>query len=349
MEVIKNDKLEESIKFEIDHFKDECMNLYKSMLEKNINESFNIVYNKLISEIKNNIMKTISGGNMYDYSEYEKYNYIYHLYGPIHGPQNIVPSKKFIENMSVDNNGKQNINKFLGSMITEEKIVIHGKCFYNGDNTCILHEYFLTNYGRIIIFINGSQTYTVYNEFNYWIPVDYIKLLSIICCGGNIMDKITEELNSMKTELRQKITDEIKKEMANKKIIGISQKNINTGVRCEVILEMLKLMKDQLYNRKYIPLYIFDIIKENEQLKMRFETFNEEKKLFDKEKEEFVSINGENIDLIKEKKELIELRERLKIASHKIKVEQEKLDNEKKIFHETLEKFNNVNLDDLMK
>lgn len=356
MDQISNENIDQSIHFEVNRFSDECMNLYRCVLEKHVNESFDSLSHKIISEIKNNISRTIGGANLFDYSEFEKYNYIYNSQGSTHGSLNIIGTKNYIDNISVDANGKNTINKFFDEMIADEKIVIYGRYFYNVGQVCLLQDYFITSYGKVLSFTNGSTNSITYTDHNFWIPLDYIKILTLVCGGGNLNDRIMVELNTIspKPDWCNKMMEEIKKEK-NKKIIGISTRNTNIGMKCELVVEILKFMRDHLYSRKFTPLYIMDIINENNELKEKYSAFDSEKEdfriqmqQFIEHRDEFTNKNGATLDLIKERSELNELRERLKLASHKLKIEQERLDEERRQFEENMNKFNDMNLDDLI-
>ena len=105
------------------------------------------------------------------------------------------------------------------------------------------------------------------------------------------------------------------------------------------------MMKSTLYNRKFIPLYVKDVIQENETLKEKMKEYDQ----FNKDKEEFLKENKPYLDLIEDKKNLDLLREELRIEKEKLRLVSIKLKHDKLDFNEKLEKFQNLDIDDFLK
>lgn len=115
------------------------------------------------------------------------------------------------------------------------------------------------------------------------------------------------------------------------------------------LVNILKYMKDTLYDRKFIPLYAKDIVKENDNLKEQYDKFKSDKDQFEKEKAEFSEMkrifeteSKPYIDLEKDRLELSIHRENLKLAVEKLELEKKKLEKKK-------EKLESVEFSELLK
>ena len=121
--------------------------------------------------------------------------------------------------------------------------------------------------------------------------------------------------------------------------------NYGTQIDPNTIFSTLEMMKSTLYNRKFIPLYVKDVIQENETLKEKMKEYD----TFNKDKEEFLKENKPYLDLIEDKKNLDLIREELRIEKEKLRLVSIKLKHDKLDFNEKLEKFQNLDIDDFLK
>ena len=101
--------------------------------------------------------------------------------------------------------------------------------------------------------------------------------------------------------------------------------------------EFLYTAKHQLYNRKFIPLYISDIIKQNDMLTKKYA----EIELFEKNKLPYDKLEQELINVKKE-------RDAIEAEKNKLKLIKLKLDAKEQAVNDKLAKLNNIDLDDLL-
>ena len=97
--------------------------------------------------------------------------------------------------------------------------------------------------------------------------------------------------------------DEFKK--LSREELDLKFPNYGTQIDPNTIFSTLEIMKSTLYNRKFIPLYVKDVIQENETLKEKMKEYD----TFNKDKEEFLKENKPYLDLIEDKKNLDLIRE----------------------------------------
>src|SRR5438552_1844332 len=65
-------KINSLMKFNTEIFREECLKIYQDMIDKNIKKANEELYYKINSEIKNNIMKSRGGSDLYNYSSFPK-------------------------------------------------------------------------------------------------------------------------------------------------------------------------------------------------------------------------------------------------------------------------------------
>lgn len=101
------------------------------------------------------------------------------------------------------------------------------------------------------------------------------------------------------------------------------------------ITEILKMIKELLYNRKFIPLYK-DIIEENNEIKSKYETDEEELKKYYEDTKKFETTEKPYLDLIKEREEFKKAKDildaeknNLKMITIKLEIEKKEIENEK--------------------
>jgi hypothetical protein len=186
-----------------------------------------------------------------------------------------------------------------------EKIIFHSQGM-DDRSQGPWYNIFLTNYGNIMCYqTNGGgwQSLVFCKKYNFWLPTDYIKLLNRLF--GKNMDLHIGKIEDCK---------------------------INSII-CHNILACVQNMKEFLYDRKIVPLYVKDIVDENNELKSKYDQYTNEKDQFEKEKMQFYNNEKPNLDIIKERKELNDLRIKLQLIAQKLKLEQDELDRQKNIIN----------------
>jgi len=292
---------------------DKYNNLIKNSIDdltnnitKLMNNNYENIYNKLESEIKDDLMKKIHGYELYNYDGLEVNEFVYNDCGNLIKHNNI---KDFLNKLDYDLNG-QNINNkniFLNSFIENEKVVLY-RCILVSDKIDgIEYIILITNYSRLL-FINKNYGSYIWKfavkfiNYNFWIPLDYIKLLNNTFVKYNIHSNANYYKKSeFKIEDIQKIFED---------------------------------MKQTLYNRKIMPLYVLDIIKENEKLKSMHNEY--EKILYILEKPENKAI----ISIDEEKNKIEEAKKRLKMIAKKLELDKIAFEKEK-------QEFNDININDI--
>lgn len=369
---INNKVIDNHLKFESERFRNECFNIYKTLVDGNIKtaiqNSYDELYKKIDSELKNNIMKSIGGKDLYDYSEIrtpeifeyidedrdidiyrlsnenlrkfktinEKLKYIGEYYqsynqSNIRGYdppgdnyyRNII--EKNILDIKVYNNYINNEVIICGyNRQSEKKYGENGTPFPNEcikgclercDKIIKIHYIFLTNYGRLI-------EYLVYGEKNNNNP-SYPYMPSSV---GLFTYKYTAFDFWIPTDY-----------------IRILQLT-----KPDNIEEVLKCMKDTLYNRKIVPLYVKEIVERNEVLESKYEEYEKGNEKYIKDKEEFEKETKPYVDLYKDKEDLHKLREELKLEKDKLKLVAIKLEMDKKKFEEDMAMIKDMNISDIL-
>jgi hypothetical protein len=69
---MNNTKITDIIKFETNDFADRCFEIYKNCIDKNIQKTYDLIYNKIEIEIKKNIMQKLGGDELFDHSDIEE-------------------------------------------------------------------------------------------------------------------------------------------------------------------------------------------------------------------------------------------------------------------------------------
>lgn len=159
-------------------------------------------YDQLESEIKDNMMKSIQGNDLYDYSSIKEITF----YSIDRGIKKQISLNEYINLFpwnNTDGGGGmasdltyKNRSKFVDSFIDGEKLVIYYNIYKQGvssggipcSNVIGAGQYnvFISNYGRILVLVGSlimhypprPVYYTQYFEYNFWIPTDYISLLN---------------------------------------------------------------------------------------------------------------------------------------------------------------------------
>ena len=271
----------------LNNINDNSYHLYKKIFEENIKKSFDELHDKIKLDITENIMKKIRGNDTYDYSTIPEIPYSVDL-------------SLFSTNYKYKDSFKILSSKFLKD---NEKFVFVFTDF--NSNNMYKYKIYLTNNARIVfVGINSDTKNNCYNAIqtlshNFWIPLDYIKIIIILIKNLNLInrDYIGKE--------EDKCWDFTgKTNTSNKNNIFKLYDNLD---------ELLKHIKETLYSSKFIPLYIKE---EHDKIKVEYEQLNLETAKF-------------NQELLQEKHKLQELRDNFKLEFNK---EKECLMKEKETF-----------------
>lgn len=305
---ITNKDIDESLRFEVTHFSDTCLEIYKNMIEENFKKSFDTIKHEIDSGLKSNIMKKIGGDNMYDYSKLKRLS---RFMLPFNSGNLVeMDIKNAIKHVSSQ---RHNLKEFY-NFVEGEFIVIFGLCMVPEPGKYWSYEKFvwITNFGNIMIIVRPADGRLIYDEcmikHNCWIPIDYIGIFNTI-------------------------------------LLECNKYNDRPLFNPTVFVTLLKLMKDTLYNRKFVPLYTKDIINENDNLRSKHNSFETKVEEFDKREKEFFSKYQHHIDLIEEKNVLKQEREKLKRVALKLRMEKEDLEKEKAKLKAQIEKLETVDID----
>lgn len=371
MDIKHNDEIEESLKFELGRFKDECIETYKTMIEANVKKTVDQITEKIDSKIRNNLSHKICGEDLYDYSnvpEVPKYPL-----KPELTFSNMIASLKdsLLNRPALYRNANINQNLYVGKQLDEEyelqkkylkdietdilmtkddKIILYlyNTMDYKDKNATYKNQIYLTNKGKLlkILTIISKESWIMdreiyvsyllrgcvnkvafiesYENYNFDIPIDYYKILKLIFDSDYLN---TTKVNSC---------------------VGNSLLN--------VLEEVLKYMKNTLYNRKFVPLYTKDIVKENDKLKSEYENFRKEKEEFNKqvetfkqEKKQFYDKYHDKLDVIKEREEIAKEKHKLRLVSMKLDYEKRKLEEDMTKINEEKRKLYSLNIDDILR
>lgn len=304
----------------IGKLKDKCYDVYNNLDGSHIKN----IYHKIDSNIKNGIMKNIGGIDLYDYSGISEpvyrlpYNKL-HINSINYREFEIMTLKDFLNyfckniNEDVEKFNTTQTDKFL-IMIKDEKVILHYTVTTEFDydskerkeGLYKIDYIFVTNYGKLIQF-TGIENHKIkksasfdkcnYEENEFWIPIDYIKIIKLI---KPLM--VSELLKNIKRILydRKFIPLYIKDALDENKKLKVQYDEYQTNM---IEFEKGK-MKFEVENKPYI-----DLILEKEKLKkLKTELDDERNKLklvkikldmdrqnLDKEMEKIQSINVDDI------------------------------------------------------
>lgn len=350
---ILDNNLNNVIQFEISGFKNKCLEIYEgsvnSTLEKVSNELKTLIDIELI-KVQNNLKRTI-GNELYNYDNL---------------PNIIYPDYKKFNYHNLTAEYLEYLKKFE-EIVDGEKVILFnlcGSCNHNARDPVVSHFMYITNFGRVLLLKSsdyfGSQIpnsylseikigMIIYKAFDFWIPKDYILLLNHLFSRKTInIEEYREFVGYPFTNMSSKIH---------------TYYDSSQYISGDSIIFMLSGMKSILYDRKYIPLYLDDIILENGKLRMLHdlqtqerEEFLQEKNKFLEEKHEFENINKPYIELKEEQNQIESIKETLKNIFIKLKLERQELEQEriqlgkeKEQVKEKLQNLDNVNLTEIIK
>jgi hypothetical protein len=242
----------------------ESITLFQKLFEENIILSFNKLHDKIKEDISLHIIPQIRGSDCYDYTSF---------------PEISIEVLNTIQNDSSRDFTK--ISEFK-KMKINERIIWYYPCSSGG--------IFLTNNAKVIyckIPYNSyeSKTYQ-FNNFDFWIPIDYIKIITILTKNIKPCYNISH-CNENKT-----CYDTIDTLYTN-------------------LFNILEELKVSLYS-KFIPLYVKE---ENEQMKLELDSVRKEKAQFDIDIKPYVDLTNDRFKMEEERAESIRVLEeqRLKI------------------------------------
>jgi hypothetical protein len=293
--------------FETDIFRDECIKICRDNIEPIINNSIKELEKRMIDETKNNIQKKIGCQDMYDYSEFEEI-------------------KEFL-GISIDCKNI-NVDEIIEKIIKEFNCLQIDKYTYNRqerfENIKKFFEKRIPNEKIILEVKRNHITPEPKNliYINYF--TNYGRRLLIVRCND-----IERDFDCCYYEYNFWIP----------KDYFYILKQFNTCLFNDMIIDILTIMKNILYERKYIPLYAKEIAEENEKLKEEHEKFKKEKI------KPYEDIEIERKKIEKEKELLILVRQKLKKESNELKEEKERIEKLKIIFEEEKRNYEICKLD----
>lgn len=328
----------DKIKFATQDFADNCLNIFQKTIDNVIKENFDQIKSKIDTDIRNNIFEQLNTKSMYDYSEIKPLI----LNECLYNVENNDKHNRFDDEMKYDKEHKNCANggdcdiiknlleKYHTDYQVNEIIILeitYKKCTYNSNfNGHIYHKcnniysLILTNFANIYTcskHIGDSNSRHLYN-FDYKkyinnikLPVDYINIFQLIIKNiyhHHILNCVDHNYNT----------------------------NDNSRDLVKLLSDLMELIKFNLYNRQFQPLYAIDILKENEELKEKYESVQK----YLKEKDDFEKNIKPYINLQEETEKLNEKRKKL-ILYHK------KLELKEKELNEKIEKMNKMTIDDI--
>lgn len=375
---INNKVIDNHLKFESERFRNECLNIYKTLVDGNIKtaiqNSYDELYKKIDSELKNNIMKSIGGKDLYDYSE-------------IHTPEIL----EYVNERSYITNNYNNITREKFSSFKTINDTFEGLYLFNKNE--IERRYAGGNdwnyYQKQLLHINNIKEKfgkLILNErlILGYCNIKYMKIDKYVKCNRNgelLYDDNSDDItghNGIKIKIRNYIfltnfgrlvkytyyhhsenngiyTNTTDFDIKNSSYIEFDFWIPTDYIRIlqltkpDNIEEVLKCMKDTLYNRKIVPLYVKDIVERNEVLESKYEEYEKGNEKYIKDKEEFEKETKPYVDLYKDKEDLHKLREELKLEKEKLKLVAIKLEMDKKKFEEDMAMIKDMNISDIFR
>lgn len=304
--------INDSLKFEISRFSDSCIEIYKNMIEENIKKSFEQIRDKIESEIKTNIAQKIGGNDLYDYCNYPA---LIKFKVPFDNSN----CKEYDFNQIINylHISQQSDARDFLNFADGEKIIIYEPCKYNHSIHGFPQEHFIwiTNFGNIFCIVRSSNFGPCPSLFknNFWLPIDYIQIIKLM------FTKNQEYMNN-----------------------GNCMNWSNFDPSC--ISTIMSCMKNNLYNRKIIPLYIKDVIEENNKLKSMYDNYKIEHDKFEERKKDFEEKNKPQLDVLKEYEEIKKQKEQLRLVVLKLELDRKKLEEDMIKINEEKRKIDSINV-----
>ena len=278
---------------------------------QNIN---NIVLDDVNKKIKNEISKANNPPDFYDYSNIELETF---TFGNINKKRYLDSNFKSIEGMlrffknqldsGINSKYLRTNSKLLSRHFNELNVPSNEKWVikvYLQDKHIPdkQHIIFISNYSRFLCLsiLPKCNNYSLqYNNLDFWLPIDYINIY--------------------------------------KDYLNIFNNNsyAYTSSFIDSLYNILVKAKNTLYNRKYVPHWLDDVINENNNIKERTEELNEyEQRLKDSEEvliqkqNEFNMFSKDYFDIKKEKKSIESRKKILMVSQNKIFAEKSTFETE---------------------
>jgi len=294
-------------------FTNEALKIYETHIAAGIKKSYDEFYERIQSQIKENISRQVCGADLYDYSQLpiveeskqrmEQLNTL-----TIASAQNqyylIEPWKKFEE---------------FKKLFMKDKLAICYHCDIRENVTyqprSISYTIWVTHNAKYIItwgYVNntGPKEPPCYGDFDFSIPLDYIKILQTL----------------VRAERDPR------------------DNGFTPNPSVWLLVKTLELMKDQLYDRRIVPLYVKDVVAENEQLKAKYAEYEADKtrlaaemadfaarcEKFENEIRPYTDLEKERAIVAENMTHIRKERERLRLVVQKIMIEKDELEHERR-------------------
>lgn len=204
-------------------------------------------------------------------------------------------------------NLKESDEKFI---IFKNEYIAHDHAYYQRYLTLVTNKAkvfrFVYNYQRTI---GGGTPKANYDDFDIFIPKDYIKIIVHL-----------EQMLKNKDSLQKAY------------VRGIFPTRVqNRDPYSEMfyykIIPLMQFMKKELSSSCHIPKYVLDLMEEREKIKHDREELESDIAKFKKEKEEFKSTVQQYVDIDNERKLMATETAKLTILRMKIQIEKEKMED----------------------
>lgn len=303
-----SNQIKESLAIHLDDFNNNILKSYETLLHQNIKNTFTELFENQKSKIKNDMIENIIYKDMYDYSDINE------------------KCKELFDECEEKNKGfeKQNTQQkeltyrsvpfvcqsimipyYYKNIDTEVKeTIIIDFIYYKNlpNNTEIHNQYGISDYECILK--NKEIIIVKHNFVDNW---GNSQLMIMITNFGKVF--INGE-NNWVSGCSNFYDFDIKIPLDYVPILNLQLK-IGTGSNTTQITHLFKNIKENLYNRRFLPLFAKDIetekqqlIKQKEEFKNEYEKFMEDKKQFEYERKEYKDFQYEVEKLITDKREL---------------------------------------------
>jgi hypothetical protein len=305
----------ESLKFEAKRFKEECFGIFKNLIETNVKKACDEVCLKFGEDCKTSVVQKLEGREMYDYSSFPEIKFDIKNFG-------------FLEIYRVSSSEETiyRINQFKNN-VKNEKIVVmynYSECTNAGSNSSYSYEgksiVMLTNYAKCF-YCSNYNGYGSTNKLNKY-------MVGRLAEGSSIQLPVNLDTFNF--------------------WIPVDYLNVINSSKPKIgdLLDTLKTMKENLYNRKFMPLYIRDIIDENNNLKDKYNKYEKESKEFIEKKTNFEITEKPFLDLVKDKEDIRREKERLRIIAIKLNMDRKKLEEDEQLLKTQIKELNKINVNE---
>jgi len=336
----------EMLKFETQNFTDRCFQIYKDLIDTNIQKTYQLVYDKLESEIKNNIIQKMSGVELFDYSDIFYFKNIDHIKEIIYRICNT--------HNSTTQHNRDMANSFFTFEKDEKLILCCSKYHYSYPQSFTPFQTYtlLTTHGKLLSCIadsNGpTQTYATFYNIEIKIPKDYIKIIQHILLVS-LSSNMSLQYYPTNTEHNPTYIQYIAS------IYNIHDKR-QGSYEFIFLKNILDEIKTTLYNRKIVPLYLTEIVEQNKDLLEKYSKYEKDstefyafKEKYEAEIKPYFDVCVEKERLMKLEEKLIEEKKRLNIIKLKLDSEKAELEKEREKLDQEKKKVYEMNIDDMLK